>query len=381
MRFQYFFIVFMGLLSAPAALLAQESPSDSMEQIIALRAQLKKAIKANDTRQGAVLTDAITMHSSCSWWGLMWDERWMAYHWTGRYQVMLKELEQYTEMSRMIEDYCEKPPADSLFELLDDLNYREYERCSEAIANERLPEEARELLSLHLHYLLRDNSEKEKERRRAFLDRYPRSKYEEFVKTFMELPPKLKKHYFSWDVLIHQANWTGNLNLALRPGWGFQTYLNYHRKALHLYAGYEGAWAKVNRDIYHGGEWYPKGEIMEMQQYNVGAGVNLLDVKQFRLTVGVEGGRSRLLALSDSLAVIDPRTVFRFASWHRGAYITGDLKIKPKTHYNKGLARPPYNGVRIRAGFRQLFLENDDDSVRGNMFYIGMGYQFSGGKA
>lgn len=370
-------LVFITIL-ANTARAQTPALADTIELITIARANLRKAVHADNKEQGNAHLKALLSMTSCLHWSLGWDERWLAYHWADQQRALLTELRGYDDISRFIEDYCVLPPSDSLFEQLDLTMYQQREQYGRHLGDLQLTPEEQQFLQLHLEYLLRNNTEVEQERRALFLKDYPNSKYATFVTTFMQLPPKPKKHYFSFDVMAFSTNWTNNMDLTLRPGWGFESALTLHRHRFNFTGKFSASWQDLSRRVYEDTFIWEKGDPSIFNNYGLEVGYNLLNRAKIRIAPALGAGISKVYAPSDSSQYTDPQTIFNYTSVNWGAGVTFDLKMFPKSSYSKGLKSAPYNGVRVRVGYQQLFLHRQQEDLKGNMLYLAFGFQFSG---
>jgi hypothetical protein len=352
--------------------------ADTIELIAIARANLRKAVRAGDKTQGNTHLKALLSMTSCLHWSLGWDERWLTYHWADQQRALLNELRGYDDIARFIENYCVLPPSDSLFEQLDLTMYQEREQYSLRLADLQFNPEEQTFLNLHLEYLLRNNTEVEQERRALFLKDYPNSKYAEFVRTFMNLPPKPKKQYFSFDVMAFSTNWTNNLDLTLRPGWGFQSALTVHRNRFNFTGKFSASWQNLSKPVYEDTFIWEKSAPSVYNNYGLEFGYNVLNRSKVRIAPALEAGVSKVYAPSDSSQYTDPQTIFNYTSAYLGAGVTFDLKMFPKSTYSKGLKSAPYNGVRVRVGYHRMYLNRQQEDLKGNMLYLAFGFQFSG---
>ncbi len=213
-------ILLFCLFFSPALYAQFPEGWDSLDQIIKLRSDLKSAIRSNDTKNGANISNGLRNLSHKNYSALMWDERWLVYHWCGRYRILLDEVGNYGFIDRIVENNAQTPPNDSLFELIDQVMYQNSADYAAVLEKAGLTPQEQFFADIHLQYLLRNNTEAELIRRDSFIKMNPNSKFTAFIREFMSLPRPIPKHYFSLDITLFNTNWQSDLQRTLRPGWG-----------------------------------------------------------------------------------------------------------------------------------------------------------------
>lgn len=353
---------------------------DTMEQIIGLRAELKKAILTDNRKSGAQLTESLLALSNYNHHALMWDERWLVYHWSGQHRRLLEEIKGYSETSRYLEEYAKLPPADSLFELIDLTMFRLRSAYAGELQDLGLNPEEQSFLQIHLGYLLRDRSEEEKERRADFIKNYPQSAYVAFVKTFMALPPAPVYHYYSFDASLAGSNWTDNLTPTLRQGWGGYLGLNVHYKRWTFGGKFQFSRQRLNRSIFEGFDEWPKGAPSSFNGFGLGVGYHLLDASKIRIWPSGELGWATLTPVNaDDTDIPEEEffAIFNYTSFMTGVGLNFDLKMQTKEAHPKGRYPEKYHGVRVRVGYNWLYFDRSNPLLNGNLIYFTLGYQVS----
>jgi hypothetical protein len=379
-------ILILIILLGASSLLQAQFPQgwDTLDQIIKLRSDLKNAIRANDPKSGAIVTEELRNLSGKTHWSLMWDERWLVYHWSSRHRLLLDEVAAYSYSKRMMEEEAKTAPADSLFETVDQAMYQNSVGYDAVLQDLGLNPEERVFTDLHLQYLLRNNQEEEKIRRDSFIKKYPGSKYSSFIKQFMILPKPTRRHYFSFDVQLINFSWRSELERSLQPGWGAGFGLYYHRNLFIVGGKFAFSRQKTLRTLYLNSDFdnwaWPKNSPSSFNKYAIEVGMKVLDRPKIRVWPSAEAGWTNILAQDDE---DDPDTVplssvFNYDSGTLGVSINAELKMSKKGGTTKATKSTLYNGVILKLGYNWLYFGASDAALRGNVLFFALGYQFSG---
>jgi hypothetical protein len=375
-------LLLLMLFSAPAVYAQNPEGWDTLDQIIKLRADLKSAIRADDKVTGANITNTLVRLSDKNHLSLMWDERWLVYHWCGRYKWMLNETAKYSYYDREEEEYSKIPPVDSLFELIDKQMYQQSTTYPEVLKSSGLNFEEQFFADIHLEYLLRNNTDQEKIRRDSFIRQFPNSKYNSFIRQFMSLPVKPVKHYFSLDVTLFNSNWSSGMALTARPGWGMGFGLYYHRNWFVGGLKFEFSKQKLLRDLYSSFDVWPKGSASGFNKYTAELGANVLNRPKIRVAPAVEFGFANFSAQDsadeDNPDLVPLSAVFNYQCGQIGFSVTSDLKMFKKGKDTNITKSTLYNGIRLKLGYNWLYFGSSDTALTGNVLFFALGYQFSG---
>lgn len=372
------------LLSTAAGYAQFPEQWDTLDQTINLRSELKAAIRSEDKKAATNATEGLRNLTDKTHTALMWDERWLVYHWTGRYKLLLNEVKNYGYFDRVQEEYGKIPPADSLFELIDQVMYRQAPDYPAMLEKTDLNPEERFFTDIHLQYLLRNNEEAELMRRDSFLRTFPGTRYKSFIKEFMNLPKRKKVRYFSMDVRFMNNNWSDQLQRNFRPGWGLGAGLYWHYKAVLVGASWSFTRQKLERPIYSAFDAvWQKGDGSSMHKFSGELGLRVLNTSKIAVWPSFEFGWANLASIDTEYDEDDPNYIplvnyFDFSSGHIGACFTADLKMSKKGTDTKSSKSALYNGVRLKVGYNRLYFGNSDNQLSGNVLFFALGYQFSG---
>jgi hypothetical protein len=368
--------VLLLLLAAffPFLIHAQPAGWDALDQIIASRSALREAVKTGDVAAAARHTDDLRYLADSTHQSLAWDERWLAYHYTGRYALLLDEVARYDKEEERREASLQVPPGDRLFEALDAAVYERFDAIVETLVTdlEDQPEQQAFAL-LHLQYILRNHQPEEKLRREEFLAQYPKSKYATFVNTYMQLPPKRERRTWQTDVSIINNNWQGRLSQTITPAWGGYWGLGFWQSKFNLDGFVAYSTCKVGRNTRIDGELWPKDSIASVLQAGVRFGYDIYTRPKVRIWPAIEGG---YINLSDAGA--DPDLFFDFAGAFWGGSVNVDLRLKTVAPRHER-ALTGYRGLRVRAGYHRLPFGPDASSLSGHLYFIGLGFFLHGG--
>jgi hypothetical protein len=362
-------ILLWGLL--PLGLLAQPTRHpegwDTLDQIIALRAQLKTDLRRADYRAAAVHTDSLRLLTNPEHTTLFWDERWLVYYLTGRYALLLDEVATHTPVRRAQESNPAPVPSDSLFEVADGLVYERFEVLVGDVATEVPKAEDRDFLLRHLHYLLRNQSETEQDKRADFLKKYPESRFALFVRNFMALPPKPQKYLWTGELALLNLNWQDQLARSVEPGWGIHAGLGVWKKRWGWRGTFNFCAPKLAREVDAGDRVWERDTSVLVMQVGMELTYDVLNRQKIRLYPAVSAGWIRMVeggaeSLSDY--------AYRGPVW--SAALHADIKLrKPEPLHRRAL--PRHRGVWVSAGYQWLPFGEDNAALRGGAFFIALG--------
>ncbi|MEY3242395.1 MAG: hypothetical protein RIR11_3834 [Bacteroidota bacterium] len=382
MQIKSIFPTLLFLFYAVSTLAQHPEGWDELDQIIALRVSLKQAIPSNDKKSGAIYIDSLRDLSSPEHWGLLWDERWLAYHWSERHRLLLEEVQNFTTNKKSDEEYAKQPPRDNLFEALDLTMYAGVNNYALILKKSGLNAEEQDFLNLHLQYLLRNNTENERDLRSDFLKRYPGSKYNYFVRTFMELPPEAKRHWFSVEANLLQNNWQSELERNVNAGWGFLGGVNYHKRRWTIAGQVAITYQKNVRVIYGNFADWPINARSSYNDYGFSVGYAVFDKTKVRISPFVRAGVVSFNSVAptddDGNVLENPYVEFDVTSLSLGVGLGIDLKLKTRKNNERGLLPPNYAGFKMRIGYNRLNFGKNNPQLTGNTLFFSIGYQITG---
>jgi hypothetical protein len=357
--------IFLCFFIWPILSAAQTPGWDSYDQLLSLREELRKDIQANDINAAARHTDELLTLSDATHAALVWDERWLIYLYTERFERLLDEVYRHTAVVVAEEANKTQPPADQLFTMADKAVYDNYDRITEAINTEYArATERRDFLFILLNHALRSNRYEDQVAREQFLETYKDSKFADFVRNFTSLPPAKQRYSIQGDIGVLNYSWQDNLERALNPGWGISGAVGIWRRrwTTEAYIGF--AASKISRNTPIDGVFWPKDSTAANLHGGLRIGFDALRSEKIRIWPAIEGGWSNLY---DGGGDLDPYFNFNKPYW--GATINADLRLlKMASEHERYL--PMYYGVRVRVGYHRLYFGNNDPALRGDAFFI-----------
>lgn len=357
------------------------------EQINAVRKELIHSFLEEDYVSAGLWTDSLHNLENLEYTGLVWDERWLLYYWTGSYGNLFEEVAQFNETQRAIDDLKNQPQADSLFEWLDHTLYERRFDQFQNIQKAFLNEEEKAFATLLLEYLLRlDHDEAEwASRLEAFIKHYPDSRFNTYV---AYIKPHVKKksagpgkNGFAVDFLLTQSNWRDQLERTLRPGYGIDFGLGLWHQRWNYMLRLAITGQKLGRDIENNpDDIWPKGESSSFFAPSFDVGYDIINKRKFRCTPMIGGGlaliRPSTTEDEDGNSVSEYPT-FSFTSGMLDAAVNLDVKlhtIKDGDVFDRPLSDASYGAIRVRFGYRWMNLGKSNHVLDGNMFFFAVGY-------
>ena len=126
--------------------------SSKTTQIRKARLQLDTAFLYDDLPTASLWIDSLIRLEDENYVGLVWDEQWLLYYWSGLFSNVLDEAARYNAEVRQQQSWKTQPPDDSLFDHLDrTLLERRYNIFAE-IERAFLNEEEKAFATLLLEY-------------------------------------------------------------------------------------------------------------------------------------------------------------------------------------------------------------------------------------
>jgi len=393
-------LLFLSQNALPAQDITFTTPADSSKtaRIAAARRHLDTAFLYDDLISAGLWMDSLTRMEDDQQVALVWDERWLLYFWSGALSNALDEAARYDADERIRQSWKNQPPNDSLFEHLDrTLLERQYQLFAD-IRQAFLNEEEKAFATLLLEYLLRINgaspSETELENLNGprgiwaakidnFLAKYPKSRFGKYLRSIKPYIPKVRKDALGIYAAFQHGEWTDQLERSLRPLNGLEFGFYYWRKRMNYQLGLLVGGNKLARDVVQNGYVWPKKDVYSAVFFHGEVGYDLLDKTKLRVFPTIGGGFSRVRPPEpddDDEPLPDYYYGFRFSSGHLMAVLNIDLKMLPRSgkHYNQTGVKGSYNGPRLRVGYQRLWLDRKNPALRGNLFFVSIGYNLHG---
>ncbi len=353
------------------------------EKISFVRKQLINAFLEEDFVSAGLWTDSLQSLGNLEYVGLVWDERWLLYYWTGSYGNLFEEVAQFNEIQRTINDLKNQPPQDSLFELLDNTLFERRFDLFQSTQKAFLNEEEKAFATLLLEYLLRlDHDEAEwVARLDAFTQRYSDSRFNTYINYIKPVIKKQSAHKagLALDLLLTQGNWRDQLERSLQPSFGadFGIGVWYNRWTYMLRLAITGQ--KLGRDIENDiNDIWPKGENSTFFTPTFDLGYDVFSTQKLRITPTVGGGFAYLrpkMMEDDDGNIVSEYPGFSFNSGQLNTALNIDVKLHDITdadvftHSMAGLG-----AIRLRLGYRWMNLGKHNPMLQGNMFFFAIGY-------
>jgi hypothetical protein len=365
----------LALWAFPALLTAQTNSLPA--RIATARQELRSAFVANDPAAAALWMDSLTRLENSTYVGLVWDERWLLYFWEEAYGNMFDEVARFDAAEWGRQGYKIKPPADSLFEILDQALYEQrfemYNRLQQGFLNE----EERAFSVLQLDYLLRLNPDKKDWAARldAFLSRYPASRFADYVRSIRPEIITPGRRGFGFSAAYANGNWTGALDHSLTTLNALEVEIYIWRKGWHFGLNSLTGSPVLGRRIEHHGFNWLQGDGTYFRDVGLEVGRDLLDNDRLRITPSV-GVYLSTLSPAPPLVGENPDyySEFYFGDGHLAAALTADLKLFNQDWHLVGIEKGTFHGLRLRAGYHWLRMGRQNPAFGGNLFYFALGY-------
>jgi hypothetical protein len=359
-------------LPTPRALVAPE-------KIALARQELKVAFLADDPAAASLWVDSLTHLEDEQFAAMLWDERWLFYYWTEAYGNLFEEVSRFDETQRAIQSWKTQPPADSLFEALDQTLYdRRFELFSQ-IREAFLNEEEKAFATLQLEYLLRLNSDEEEwaEKLQSFENHYPTSRFVAYLRGIR--PPIFKPLRRGWGLAggLSTSNWGNELARSLNPLFAFNAELYYWSNRWNAtFAGTFGG-PNLARDLNEASDLWPKGERTSFTELGLHVGYDFVNRPKIRVFPTVGGGVAWLRPPTpgeDEEPLPEEYDSFDYFEGHLSAAITADVKLFSKNPGDWGAPKGSYHGIRLKVGWNGLNFGAQNVQLRGQMFFFAVGY-------
>jgi hypothetical protein len=347
------------------------------QKVTQSRQELLNAFLNNDPAGAALWRDSLIRMENVNQSTLMWDERWLLYFWEESYGNLFEEAAQFDENTRYLSEMKIAPPQDSLFEWLDFNLYENRFDYFQHINRGFLSQEEKAFATILFEYLLRLNANKADWNNRvdAFKTKYPSSRFNTFLQTTATPIIKAGPSAFDVDVLFHSGTFRDQLERSLEHLWAVDFGLNYwkNRWNIGIHATIGGP--KLKRDVYENIYLWPKGDPTTFIAPELEFGYDIFNSKKLRIFPALGAGFTFLRAPTPDEGE-DPLpeyyTLFSYSSGHLMANLTTDIKFM--FNEEDDVPQGSYHGLRVRVGYRKMYLGNDNFAFSGDMFFMAIGY-------
>ncbi len=356
------------------------------EKIASSRRELLQSFLLDDPAGAGLWMDSLARLEDATFAGLIWDERWLLFFWTGAYGTLLEDLSSFDETQRAIQSWKTQPPRDSLFEWIDfTLNQKRYEVFS-SIRVAFLNEEEKAFTTLLFEYLLRLNTDEEDwaERLQSFEDHYPSSRFLTFVRSVKPsiLKPTNKAFGLSGGLLL--GNWKGKIERTLSTPYAFNLDAYYWTDRWNFLFDFSFAGPSITRDLLVEGHIWPKGDQTNFYSVGLSLGYDIVNAPKLRIFPSI-GASAGFLAPDEPGEGEDPLpdyyANFDFNEFHLAAAVTTDIKLFKKNYRDWNTPKGSYHGVRLKFGWNGLDFGKQNEGLQGDMFFFAVNYNFFAYKA
>lgn len=361
-------------------------PGDRLEEIQAGRIELRVAFLRQDSAGVGFWLDSLGRAGNDAIAATLWDERWLLYHWLGRYPQLLEEVAGYTSR-KMPEGWLAGPPQDSLFELIDDMLYAKRFELFERISRSDLSTEDRLFALLHLEFLLRtaagETARQEQDKKlEDFVTQYPGSRFRDYIRASMYDGKTPGAYALGIDFAFSYGNWTDQLARSLTPQFGFQFGFAYWKKHWTVQARSVFGRQQLARPIQANNFTWPENDPARSLQLGLEIGRDLVDQDRLRMFPSAGVGVCFLNPPS-AADEADPYPAyydnFYFTALSLTAALTTDLKFPFKDAQGAPMATTAgYHGVRLRFGYSKLNFGRKNNALGGNLIFFAVGYNLFG---
>ena len=390
----FYWLLFLGMGrdangqtdTLPPAEVVKIKPGDRLEEIEAGRIELRVAFLRQDSAAVSFWLDSLGRAGNDAFAATLWDERWLLYHWLGRYPQLLEEVAAYTNR-KMPEGWLARPPQDSLFELIDERLYAKRFELFERISRSDLSKADRLFALLHLEFLLRteagETGKLEQDKKlENFVAQYPESRFRDYIRVYMYDGTKPGAYALGIDFAFSYGNWTDQLARNLTPQFGFQFGFAYWKKHWTLQGRGVFGRQQLARPIQANSFTWPENDPARSLQLGLEIGRDLVDQDRLRMfpTIGVGVCFLNPPSAADEA---DPYPEyydnFYFTALSLTAALTTDLKFPFKNVQGVPTTTAAgYHGVRLRFGYSKLNFGRKNNALGGNLIFFAVGYNLFG---
>jgi hypothetical protein len=244
-----------------------------------------------------------------------------------------------------------------------------------------LNEEEKAFTTVLLEYLLRLNQNEEEwaERLEAFEQRYPSSRFLNFVRSVK--PHILKPTHRAFGIYggLSHGSWRGQLERTLRPYWGFDVGLYYWQNRWNTTLAATFGGCRLARDFGAGNEIWPKGSTASLWKVGLEVGYDILSTPKLRVFPAVGAyvsGFGPMEPSDEDEENPEYYANFEYLEGHLAASLTADLKLFTTNYQVWDTPKGSYHGVRLQVGYHRLRYGRSAAIMQGDAFFFTLAYQF-----
>jgi hypothetical protein len=347
------------------------------------RQVLGQAFASDDPAGASLWMDSLARLEDDRYVGLVWDERRLLYFWEGAYGNLFEEAAGFDPQKQASLAEKTQPPEDTLFKLIDLTLYSRRFDLFQDIRKAFLTTEERAYATLELENLLRLNSDKEAWNAKvdSFLRHFPNTRFKNDLSgTRLEIL-RPAKYGFSLYLLFDSGTWNGALTQSMTPLFGADFGLTYWNKRFNAGINMEIGADKVGHDIFVGTNKWPKGDPASFLQVEAELGYDVVNTSRLRVFPTIGGGYTSLKPTEKTdddgnNLLPDYYESFKFSGAHLLFALTTDLKFTFARAEEYGIPKGSYNGLRVKCGYKPMFLGKKNHALEGGMFFVSIGYTF-----
>lgn len=351
------------------------------DQIAAGRKALLAGFLNGDHTEVQIWKDSLARLEDDNYAALVWDERWLLYVWEGSYGNLFEEVAAFDERARSLASYKIQPQPDSLYEWLDHSLYEQRYDLFQNLRNSFLSEEERVFSTLIIEYLLRMNTNALDWNNRvdSFAGRYPNSRFNNFLKSTKTFVAKPGKSAWNLAVLFHSGTWRDELDRTLTPLYAGDFGIAYWKNRWNVGVNLTIGSCKLDRDVYEKNYLWPKKDAATFIAPELEIGYDIIRNAKMRVYPALGGGMSILRAPQagdEEEPLPDYYYYFKFRQGFAMATLTTDIKLGRRFSPSPSEPEGSYNAVRLRLGYRRMFLGEQNPALEGDMLFIAVGLNF-----
>ncbi|MEI6410065.1 MAG: hypothetical protein WCR52_11820 [Bacteroidota bacterium] len=377
----FVYLLFLMPLCAQTDTAVSGAKPGRYDQIAKARQALQAAFLDNDQATAQIWKDSLMRLENDQYTALIWDERWLLYFWEESYGNLFEEVARFDDHERSLAAYKIQPPPDSLYEWLDRNLYEKRYDMFRKLREGFLSEEERVFSTLMLEYLLRMNVNARDWNTRvdSFAKRYPNSRFNRFLKTTQTFIAKPGKSALNLDLLFQNGNWRDETDRSLKPLYAGDFGLAYWQNRWNFGFHFTIGRTYLDRDLYVNTYLWPKKDKATFMAPELEFGYDIINSKKLRIFPSLGAGVSILRAPQagdENNPLPDYYINFKLKRGFLMGTLTTDVKLKHLSEDDPDIPQGSYQSIRLRLGYRRLFLGELNHALRGDMVFLAVGINF-----